>query len=601
MMCDLLIAADTAKFGQPEIKLGVLPGMGGSQRLTRAIGKAKAMDLILTGRNMDADEAERSGLVSRVVPADELLREARAVATTISEMSLSAARMAKRPSTARSKPRSPRACSTNAGCSTPRSPPPTKAKAWPHSSRSAPELHAPLKCSGGRIGNGDQVIGTEEQPEPAPLPESTARPEVGPPLHVHRHRTRAGVPMAVDDPVAAAARTAVPRLGQRGGRCDRLRDRRVGGVAGPVHALEGQQPARATDRLDRAGRGRCGRHGGHDRLVPHLAGRRPRPDGRSAPEMARLSGGGRAGHRGVVRPGRDRNWSGSGSGPGPAIESGCAAQGFGCRGGGSAGGADHRDRQRRGGAVRDAHPQQHVRGSHNEQNPDNPPPKTPLRSGGPGSLVSWASLGNQGRVFVGGGPTTEQLSAFNGAPAVEPIRAYAGLESADGIRAAADLAAGSSNAPAACNARSSPCDRREPDGSTSRRPTPSSTCSMATPRSSACSTRSYAAGCRSGGQGERAPGRAALFEAVSARVERRRRASAPKLVVFGESLGSFGGEAPSVRHNIEARTDGALFSGPTFSNTMWEDVTATVTRGRRSGCRSISTGRIVASRPGPPT
>jgi enoyl-CoA hydratase len=91
----VLIAADTAKFGQPEIKLGVLPGMGGSQRLTRAVGKAKAMDLILTGRNMDAAEAERSGLVSRVVPADELQREAQAVATTIAQMSLSAARMAK--------------------------------------------------------------------------------------------------------------------------------------------------------------------------------------------------------------------------------------------------------------------------------------------------------------------------------------------------------------------------------------------------------------------------------------------------------------------------------------------------------------------------
>ncbi len=95
MMCDLLIAADTAKFGQPEIKLGVLPGMGGSQRLTRAIGKAKAMDLILTGRNMDAAEAEHSGLVSRVVPADELQREAQAVAATIAAMSLSAVRMAK--------------------------------------------------------------------------------------------------------------------------------------------------------------------------------------------------------------------------------------------------------------------------------------------------------------------------------------------------------------------------------------------------------------------------------------------------------------------------------------------------------------------------
>jgi enoyl-CoA hydratase len=95
MMCDVLIAADTAKFGQPEIKLGVLPGMGGSQRLTRAIGKAKAMDLILTGRTIDAAEAERAGLVSRVVPADDLLTEAKAVATTIAQMSRSAARMAK--------------------------------------------------------------------------------------------------------------------------------------------------------------------------------------------------------------------------------------------------------------------------------------------------------------------------------------------------------------------------------------------------------------------------------------------------------------------------------------------------------------------------
>ena len=95
MMCDLIIAAENAKFGQPEIKLGVLPGMGGSQRLTRAIGKAKAMDLILTGRNIDATEAERSGLVSRVVPTESLLDEAKAVAKTISEMSLSASMMAK--------------------------------------------------------------------------------------------------------------------------------------------------------------------------------------------------------------------------------------------------------------------------------------------------------------------------------------------------------------------------------------------------------------------------------------------------------------------------------------------------------------------------
>ncbi|MEV0673286.1 enoyl-CoA hydratase [Mycobacterium sp. NPDC050441] len=95
MMCDILIAADTAKFGQPEIKLGVLPGMGGSQRLTRAIGKAKAMDLILTGRTIDAVEAERAGLVSRLVPADSLIDESLAVAATIAGMSLSASRMAK--------------------------------------------------------------------------------------------------------------------------------------------------------------------------------------------------------------------------------------------------------------------------------------------------------------------------------------------------------------------------------------------------------------------------------------------------------------------------------------------------------------------------
>lgn len=95
MMCDVLIAADTAQFGQPEIDLGVLPGMGGSQRLTRAVGKAKAMDMVLTGRRMGAEEAERSGLVSRVVPADELADQAFEVAQTISTRSLAAAYAAK--------------------------------------------------------------------------------------------------------------------------------------------------------------------------------------------------------------------------------------------------------------------------------------------------------------------------------------------------------------------------------------------------------------------------------------------------------------------------------------------------------------------------
>jgi enoyl-CoA hydratase len=95
MLCDFIIAADTAKFGQPEITLGVIPGMGGTQRLTRAVGKAKAMDLCLTGRMMDADEAERSGLVARVVPAAELLDVAIKAAQKIASLPLPAVMMAK--------------------------------------------------------------------------------------------------------------------------------------------------------------------------------------------------------------------------------------------------------------------------------------------------------------------------------------------------------------------------------------------------------------------------------------------------------------------------------------------------------------------------
>jgi enoyl-CoA hydratase len=95
MMCDIIIAADTAKFGQPEIKLGIIPGAGGTQRLPRAVGKAKAMDMVLTARTMDAAEAERAGLVSRVVPADKLLEEALAAAAQIAEYSLPSVMMAK--------------------------------------------------------------------------------------------------------------------------------------------------------------------------------------------------------------------------------------------------------------------------------------------------------------------------------------------------------------------------------------------------------------------------------------------------------------------------------------------------------------------------
>ncbi len=95
MMCDLIIAADTAAFGQPEIKLGIIPGIGGTQRLIRAVGKSKAMELCLTGRIMKAEEAERSGLVARVVPAADLLREALATADVIANMPSTAVLMAK--------------------------------------------------------------------------------------------------------------------------------------------------------------------------------------------------------------------------------------------------------------------------------------------------------------------------------------------------------------------------------------------------------------------------------------------------------------------------------------------------------------------------
>lgn len=95
MTCDIIIAADTARFGQPEIKLGVIPGFGGTQRLPRAVAKSKAMDMVLTARMMDAEEAERAGLVSRVVPAERLMDEVLEAANTIASMSLPSVIMAK--------------------------------------------------------------------------------------------------------------------------------------------------------------------------------------------------------------------------------------------------------------------------------------------------------------------------------------------------------------------------------------------------------------------------------------------------------------------------------------------------------------------------
>lgn len=95
MMCDFILAADNAKFGQPEIKLGVIPGAGGTQRLTRFVGKSKAMEMVLTGRMMDAEEAERAGLVSRIVPVDNLVEEALKTANKIADLSLPSVMIAK--------------------------------------------------------------------------------------------------------------------------------------------------------------------------------------------------------------------------------------------------------------------------------------------------------------------------------------------------------------------------------------------------------------------------------------------------------------------------------------------------------------------------
>jgi uncharacterized membrane protein len=213
-----------------------------------------------------------------------------------------------------------------------------------------------------------------------------------------------------------------------------------------------------------------------------------------------------------------------------------------------------------------------------EQTPNNTAPTTPLRSGGPGSPVSWASLGNQGRIFVDSGPSTQQLSAFNGAPAIEPIRAYAGLESADGIKATAELAArelqrtgGLSRKVVAVATTTGTGWINEAEADAMEYMFNGDTAIVSMQYSFLPSWLSFLVDkerARQAGQ--------ALFEAVSARVRALPEGQRPKLVMFGESLGSFGGEAAFLSaNNIVARTDGALFSGPTFNNTMWKQVTRT--------------------------
>lgn len=211
-----------------------------------------------------------------------------------------------------------------------------------------------------------------------------------------------------------------------------------------------------------------------------------------------------------------------------------------------------------------------------ETDPDFPAPTSPLRSGGPGSLASWESLGHQGRVFVAAGPTVEELTAFNGRGAVEPIRAYAGLHSADGIKATAELAARELQ-------RTGGLDRdvvavatttgtgwiNEAEASALEYMYNGDTAIVSMQYSFLPSWLSFLVdkeNARQAGQ--------ALFEAVDALIREMPEGRRPRLVVFGESLGSFGGEAPFLAlNNLVARTDGALFSGPTFNNTIWTQLT----------------------------
>lgn len=215
-------------------------------------------------------------------------------------------------------------------------------------------------------------------------------------------------------------------------------------------------------------------------------------------------------------------------------------------------------------------------GVNDELDPNHPAPSTALRSGGPGSLASWESLGHQGRIFIRGGPTVAQLTDFNKAPAVEPIRAYAGLNSAKGIRATAELAARELEREGGLKRKVIAVATTTGTGWINAAEADSleymyngDTAIVSMQYSFLPSWLSFLVdkeNARQAGQ--------ALFEAVDARVRALPEAQRPKIVVFGESLGSFGGEAPFLSpNNIIARTNGALFSGPTFQNTMRDNVT----------------------------
>ncbi|MCU1696794.1 MAG: putative rane protein [Mycobacterium sp.] len=211
-----------------------------------------------------------------------------------------------------------------------------------------------------------------------------------------------------------------------------------------------------------------------------------------------------------------------------------------------------------------------------EEDPDIAAPTTSLRSGGPQSLVTWSSLGHQGRVFMANGPTVDELTKFNGPKAIEPIRTYAGLNSANGIKATAELAArelqrtgGLNRAVVAVATTTGTGWINEAEASALEYMYNGNTAIVSMQYSFLPSWLSFLVdkeNARQAGQ--------ALFEAVDALVRKMPENTRPRLVVFGESLGSFGGEAPFLSlNNLVARTDGALFSGPTFQNTIWTDLT----------------------------
>jgi len=214
--------------------------------------------------------------------------------------------------------------------------------------------------------------------------------------------------------------------------------------------------------------------------------------------------------------------------------------------------------------------------ANDETDPAFGPPTSPLRSGGPGSAMSWESLGHQGRVFVSAGPTVDELTKFNGRPAIEPIRAYAGLHSADGIKATAAVAAqellrkgGLDRAVVAVATTTGTGWINEAEASALEYMYNGDTAIVSMQYSFLPSWLSFLVdkeNARQAGQ--------ALFEAVDALIRAMPENQRPRLVVFGESLGSFGGEAPFLSlNNLIARTDGALFSGPTFNNTIWTQLT----------------------------